>query len=124
PPFRDGIDWRAVEPSKDSDLLFVCGPLGNGPPATELLTRFHHCRMTGVNLTMLDPLEVWNPFSLLLERDSSRAANPVLAFIAARIVVPVVGVVLIGAQPEYGESDLHQTANASIWRLVHSREMA
>lgn len=124
PPFPGGVDWRSVDPRGYDKVVFVCGPFGNGPPLTDFLPRFQQCDLVGVNLTMLEALEVWNPFALLLERDSSRAARPDLAFLAAERVVPVVGVVLIDAQPEYRERDLHEVANAAIWRLLGSRDVA
>jgi hypothetical protein len=48
---------------------------GNGWPVTDFLERFRHCRLAGVKLSMLQPLDVWNPFELLIERDSSAAAR-------------------------------------------------
>ena len=87
------------------EVVFVCGPFGNGPPLDGLLERFRGIRLVGVNLTMLQPLEEWNPTALLVERDSSRATRPDLAFLSAQPAVPVVGVILIDAQPEYGADD-------------------
>src|SRR3954467_11875448 len=40
PPFSGGVDWRAVDPADYSEVAFVCGPFGNGPPLTEFLARF------------------------------------------------------------------------------------
>jgi polysaccharide pyruvyl transferase len=73
---------------------------------------------------MLEPLDVWNPFDLLLERDSSAGSRPDLTFLTAAPRVPVVGVVLIDNQQEYGDRDRHRAANAAIHRLVASRSMA
>jgi hypothetical protein len=123
-PFDGGVDWRDVKPEDYTHLVFVCGPLGNGPPVDELLERFAGHRRIGVNLTMLDRLESWNPFDLLLERDSSRLARPDLVFAAESGRVPVVGLVLIDAQPEYGELDLHETADRAIEELLASRDVA
>lgn len=124
PPFEGGVDWRSVEPSEYSEVVFVCGPFGNGEPLTEFLPRFQDCRLLGLNLTLLQPLEEWNPFDLLLERDSSRTARPDLAFLSQRPRVPVVGVILIDAQPEYGERDLHEQADRAIQTMLESRELA
>jgi hypothetical protein len=124
PPFEDGVDWRSLNPQEYSDLVFVCGPFGNGPPLTDFLPRFSQCRLIGVNLTMLEPLDVWNPFALLLERDSSAMCRPDLAFLTQGGRVPVAGVILIDAQPEYGTRDLHKEANAALLRLVGSRDVA
>ena len=37
PPFTGGVDWREVDPAGYSDVVFVCGPLGNGPPVDAFL---------------------------------------------------------------------------------------
>ncbi len=123
-PFSGGVDWRTVDPKEFTHVVFVCGPFGNGEPITTFLERFAGCRLLGVNLSMLEPLEVWNPFDALFERDSSAAARPDVSFLTDQPLVPVVGVVLIDTQPEYGDDDLHVAANLAIGRLVASREMA
>jgi len=124
-PFEGGgVDWRTADPAAYEELLFVCGPFGNGPPLTELLERFRGVRLVGLNLTMLEPLERWNPAALLIERDSSRRTRPDLAFLSDAPKVPVVGLVLIDAQPEYGKRDLHAAADDAIGRVLSSREAA
>ena len=123
PPFSGGRDWRAADPADYSDVVFVCGPFGNGSPIPEFLERFTGRRLIGLSLTMLEPLETWNPFTLLLERDSSATARPDLAFLASAPAVPVAGVVLAHDQPEY-RNDAHDVANAALERLVASRPMA
>ena len=124
PPFAGGVDWRAVDPAAYDQVVFVCGPFGNGPPLVEFLARFAGRRLVGLNLSMLDPLDRWNPFDLLWERDSSAGARPDITFLADRPRVPVVGVVLVHHQSEYKGRGLHQAANEAIDRLVASRELA
>jgi hypothetical protein len=124
PPFRNGVNWRLVDPKAYTHVAFVCGPFGNGEPITEFLERFDRCRLVGLNLTMLESLDIWNPFDLLLERDSSATSHPDISFLSRQAPVPVVGVVLIDTQPEYKEKDAHQVANNAIHRLVASREMS
>jgi hypothetical protein len=123
-PFTGGIDWRVADPADYTHVVFVCGPFGNGRPVTDFLKRFAGRTVVGVDLTMLEALEVWNPFDVLIERDSSRTARPDVVFLAEPRPVPVVGVVLIHPQPEYRERDLHKAANAAVHRLMTSREMA
>ena len=123
PPFEGGVDWREVDPSAYSHVVFVCGPFGNGWPITEFLVRFAGRQFVGLNLSMLEPLEVWNPFDLLLERDSSREARPELAFLADEPEVPVVGSVLVHPQLEY-KNGLHAQANDAIRQLLESRPCA
>ena len=75
-PFAGGVDWRTVEPSDYTHLLFVCGPFADNEDARGLFERFAHCRKIGINLSMLTRLDHYDPFDLLLERDSSDGAHP------------------------------------------------
>jgi Polysaccharide pyruvyl transferase len=124
PPFTGGVNWQTVDPSQYTQVAFVCGPFGDGWPITEFLARFSTSRLIGLNLSVIEPLEVWNPFGLLLERDSSRASRPEIVFISDQPKVPVVGVVLVHAQLEYKSGRLHQVASDAIRRLIDSRPMA
>jgi polysaccharide pyruvyl transferase len=120
PPFSATVDWRRVDPEDVDAVVFVCGPFGNGPPLQELLHHFRACRLIGLDVTMLEPLQTWNPFDLLIERDSSRRTNPDLALAAPTEDVPVVGMVLMREQPEYGERDRHRDVNERLETLVAS----
>ena len=120
PPFSAAVDWQQVNPEAVDAVVFVCGPFGNGPPLHELLHHFRACRLIGLDVTMLEPLHTWNPFDLLIERDSSRRANPDLALAGAAEDVPVVGMVLMREQPEYGERDRHCDVNERLEALVAS----
>lgn len=124
PPFAPGVDWRLVDPARYTHLVFVCGPFGNGWPVTELLARFPGARLVGVDLTMLDRIEDWNPFELLLERDSSRTARPDLAFLSEAPGVPVVGVVRAHPQREYRDRAEHRRADALIDAVLRRRDVA
>jgi len=123
-PFAGGVDWRGVEPSNYSHVVFVCGPCGNGPPLDEFLARFDGRSLIGIDLTMLDPLEIWNPFDLLLERDSSATSRPDLSLLRLAPRVPVAGLILIHPQSEYGRRDLHRTANHALESLVEQTPLA
>lgn len=123
PPF-DGVGWETVDPALYTHLVFVCGPLGDGEPFTSLERRFAHCRSIGVNLSMLAPLAEWNPFDLLLERDSDQTARPDLSLAAALDPVPVVGVVLVHEQREYPggrHADVHAALAALLDRAPVAR---
>lgn len=72
-------------------------------------------------MTLLEPLDAWNPFDLLLERDSSRTARPDLALAAAQEAVPAIGVVLVHAQSEYGNGR-HAQVDAMVDRVLDRRE--
>jgi len=123
PPFDGGVDWAAVDPERYSHVLFVCGPLGNGEPVSEMLERFAGRRLVGLDVSMLQPLEAWNPFDLLLERDSSATARPDLALAADAALVPVVGVLRVHAQQEYA-GGRHDEVHAAIDRALARREAA
>jgi len=123
-PYPGGINWRLADPDDYTDLLFVCGPFGNGWPVTELLAHFSNCRLTGVNLSLMESLDVWNPFSFLIERDSSRKNNPDITLYAAPPAIPVVGIILSHKQKEYGKKALHEIANAAIEQLLAGVEVA
>ena len=103
-PFVGGVDWRTVDPDAYDMVVFVCGPFGNGWPVTGLLERFAGKRLVGLNLSMLEDLDAWNPFDALIERDSSRASNPDISFLSEAPRVPLVGVVLVHPQKEYPEA--------------------
>src|SRR4051794_38481836 len=75
-PFHDGVDWQSVEPKDYSQVVFVCGPFERGELETEFLERFGGHRLIGLNLSMQLPLDEWNPFDFLIERDSSVDAHP------------------------------------------------
>jgi hypothetical protein len=124
PPFTGGVDWRTADPARYTHLVFVCGPFGRSEQTEALLQRFAHCRRIGLNLSMLERLEAWNPFDLLLERDSSRTARPDITFLADRPLVPVAGVVLVKPQREYGRRALHRMANEVIHGALALREVA
>ena len=82
PEFGDGVDWRVVDPVRYSEAIFVCGPVEAARRLDYLIDQFGGSRWIGLNVTMLRPLETWNPFQLLIERDSPRIARPDLAFAA------------------------------------------
>lgn len=119
PPFGGGINWRLADPKNYSHVVFVCGPFQKGELEAQFLSHFAGCHMIGIDLTMLVPLDKWNPFDFLLERDSSVRAHPDITFLSRHKLVPVVGVCLV----EPYEKGMTDMTNAAIRRLVSSREM-
>jgi hypothetical protein len=124
PPFEGGVDWRLVDPSSYSRLIFVCGPFGDFELSQQLIERFAHCRMVGINLSMLQPLDQWNPFDALYERDSSARVRPDIALLSRSERVATVGIVLVDPQSEYGNRGRHGRSGAMIQELMASREAA
>jgi hypothetical protein len=123
-PFPGGVDWKTLNAGDVTHVVFVCGPFGNGWPVTEFLSRFEGCPLIGLNLSMLDRIQNWNPFDLLLERDSDVCSRPDMTFLTSPERVPVIGVILAHKQLEYGQRALHDVANAAIDRLLKTREAA
>ena len=121
--FTGGVDWRSVDPASYSHVVFVCGPFPLNEISNEFLQRFDGCRLIGLDLSMIEPVHKWNPFDVLIERDSSAAAHPDISFLASQSKVPVVGIILVHPQQEYGSRGKHHLANEAIARLVESRKM-
>ena len=114
-----GCDWRTVDPARYSHVVFVCGPFQRGELEFEFLSRFAGCTLIGLDLSMLLPVESWNPFDFLIERDSNRAAHPDIVFGARGAHVPVVGICRVEAYDSASVSE----ANAAIDRLVASSKV-
>ncbi len=120
PPFSGGLDWASADPEEYSHVVFVCGPFFK----SNLLQRFEGCRLVGVNLSMVEPVEDWNPFDLLLERDSSAQSSPDVTFAASGPRVPIAGVVLLTPPQGSNEHDAYVDANETIRRFIAAREIA
>jgi hypothetical protein len=90
----------------------------------DLFDAFSHCKRIGINLSMVDRLADYNPFDLLYERDSDRAARPDLVFAARVDDAPVVGLMLVHKQKEYGERGGHKEAHRLIKRVLAARGAA
>lgn len=120
-PFDGGVDWRSINPDAYTHICFVCGPFGNVRPLTDFLSRFEHCHLIGLDLSMVDG---WNPFDVLFERDSSTLCCPDVAMLAPVKQVPVVGVILCDHVSEYGDRSQHDAAHDAIQRLIQRRELA
>lgn len=123
-PFTGGKHWRDLDPAGYTHVVFVCGPCGNGPPLVDLLDRFANCRWVGLNLTMLQKLEEWNPFELLIERDSSRTSRPDMVFLTQPVRVPRVGLILVHRQKEYGSRGRHKEVDRIIEEKLAAMDVA
>jgi hypothetical protein len=122
PSLGRGVDWRTCDASQYDLVVFACGPFGNGWPVTEFLERFSGTKLVGLNLSMLESVEDWDPFDVLIERDSSRTRRPDVSILSAPPSRPLVGVVLVHPQAEY-EGAMHEVANAAVDRLISMREV-
>jgi len=130
PRIRDSmpgaVDIEGVDPATITHVVAVTGPCSRGYFARRRfdLRRFAHCRWIGVNLSMVDPVEAWNPFHVLLERDSDRIQRPDLTLLHSRDKVPVIGLCRVGRQPEYGDRQRYDVAHEKIERLLASFDAA
>ncbi len=120
PSFQGGIDWKTADPRDYSLVVFVCGPFLKADLESAFLARFVGSRLVGVNLSMDLPLDVWNPFDYLIERDSSKAVNAEIVFLSPPKPVPVVGVCLVEPHPQAEV----EKANSLIERFLASREVS
>lgn len=114
PPFAGGRDLDEIDPAEFSHAFFICGPWGWGELEQHFLHRFSRCRLIGLNLSLDRPPEAWNPFDLLIERDSARGTHPDVLFASRQPLPPLIGVCLVEPHPE---ADVH-LANSAIDRLL------
>jgi len=112
-----------VDPSGFDTVVFVCGPIGNGPPIAEYLERFSHARTIGLDVTLLMDPAVWQPFDCLIQRDGGGQVRPDITFAAPPSDVPLVGVILVGSQDEY-PTNRHDAVEAAFAELLASRDVA
>lgn len=115
-----------LDPARYSHLFVICGPF---TPAMAIqheiiFDRFKHCVHIGVNLTMVEPLASFNPFEILLERDSDRTVRADLSFREEPSRVPVIGLCLTGFQREYGDRHRGELAEQKLRRLIESSGVA
>ena len=124
-PLLGGVDFLHVDPARYRDVVFVCGPMHSQTTIDELLDRFPDSRHLAVDVSMIEPLAAWNPFDVVIERDSDRAARPDLAFAAPTPAVPLVGVSFVEPYPaEYPERDMQGAARAAVDDLVAASDAA
>lgn len=120
-------DLATVDPRSYSHLVMICGPVWK-EQLEELkfdLARFRHCVRIGINLTLIAPVQVWNPFDILLERDSNRMTRPDLTLLADTKSVPiVVGRCLVRKQSSYAGRERHDQARQLFDDLIQRRDFA
>jgi Polysaccharide pyruvyl transferase len=114
-PPNGRFSWDKVNEKKYSHLVFVCGPYAQDWIPRSILTRFAHCRKIGLDLTMLDET---NPFDVLFTRHE----RPDLVFASETIRVPLIGLVLVHPQFEYGKRSKADPANDALRTLARSRD--
>jgi len=115
-----------LDPAAYSHLVMICGPVWE-EQLNELafdISTFRHCIRIGINLTMVTPLQIWNPFDVLLERDSDRLTRPDLTLLADTSSVPVVGRCMVRKQSSYRGREQHDQARQLFDDLANTRNFA
>ena len=137
PVFRPGaLRLEDAEPSRYTDLVFVCGPL-HGEPVTGLHIRFAALRRIAVGVTVIDRSDpACTGFDLVLARDGDRGgpvrdlsaavppSAPVRLPAAVPPPVPVAGVVLASGQGEYGACRRHEQVTEHLTGWLAGRSCA
>lgn len=126
-PFISGSKYKSqIDPNAYTHLVVICGPCW--PTVfSEMkfdIHQFSHCVKIGINLTMIVPVSEWNPFDVLIERDSERASRPDLSFCQKTDKVPVVGLCFIQNQGEYGTRQKHDFVIKTVKEFCQSRNIA
>jgi len=121
------VYWHEVDP-RDYSHVWVCGPLGKGTDAFSRLRKRcppDGCHWIGVDLSMIEPVEAWHPFDVLLERDSNRNKRADLAFAADMNALPVIGLVQVESfTPLFPERDRQEDARQAARRLAFAQPAA
>ena len=120
------VDARAVDAGRYTHLLVVCGPFTARmyENMADIFAAYAHCTWIGVNLTMVAPLATFQPFDVLLERDSDRLVRTDLTFTTPVTPVPVVGLCLATRQSEYGTRRRHDEASVLLHDLIRARGLS
>jgi hypothetical protein len=107
PYLERGVHWRDVDPAGYTHLLFVTGPVREGPLLRDLTTTFGHARRLAVNVSVVE--EAGRAlFDAVWERDAPGVVRPDIA-VEEPVPdgpagdAPVVAVAFTPAQAEYGE---------------------
>ena len=124
-PFIGGVQWHSVDPKQYHYLIFVCGPVDkDNPQLAELFARFSDSVRIGINLSLSEPLEQWNPFRVLFERDSSRCRRPDITFLSQTPQIPTVGLILRDPITIHVDRNRHHHVHEALRELLSSLDVA
>lgn len=120
------VNIYAVDPSVYTHMFVVCGPFDRNFLARRGadLDRFAHCVRIGVNLSMIERLEDYDPFDVLIGRDSNHWAKPDLSFSENVDRLKVAGLCIVSEQSEYGSRQRHQDAERMLRDLAKRANLA
>jgi len=121
------LEEALTEAESYNYLIVICGPVWRELfEDTKLnLSKFSNAIKVGINLTMVSPLEHWNPFDICLERDSTETTRPDLTlFKQTYDEVRVVARCLVNRQSSYQHRERHQDAISAFNDLVARHNLA
>jgi hypothetical protein len=123
---KDIISFFSSATSRYSHLIVACGPYRTADDYQRILMQGLPAAIkVGVNLSMIGTLDPTKTgFKYLFERDSSQITRADLSFGLTVERVPVVGLMLVGAQTEYGGRGRHQAVNSLIEDWLAGQDVA
>ncbi|MGY1749754.1 polysaccharide pyruvyl transferase family protein [Modestobacter sp. SYSU DS0511] len=113
PYLQRGPDWRELDPTDYTHLVFVSGPVSDTPLLRELTSAFAGAQRWAVNVSVVSDAgralfdQVW-------ERDAPGIARPDLAIGTTTPDVPVIAVAFAPPQEEYGDRSRAGEVRAAI----------
>jgi hypothetical protein len=120
-----GPTLAQAAPRRFTHLVFACGPV-HGPLVAGLHDRYRACTRIAVGVSVTDPADpAVTGFDVVLPRDAPGAdAERDLSAQAPVAPVPVAGIVLAGAQPEYGTAEAGSAITAGLSRWLTGLDCA
>jgi hypothetical protein len=123
PYLARGVHWRDVDPADYTHLVFVSGPIRDGPLVRELCAAFAACQRWAVNVSVVDET-VRTLFDQVRERDGgARVTRCDLAIGAGEPDAPVIAVAFAPVQKEYGERSRAESVRAVIEEWLATRAL-
>jgi hypothetical protein len=118
-----GIPLDRVESATYTHFIFVCGPWSpRAKIPAQLLKGFAHCLKIGVNLTTFE--EGSAGFDVLIARDNPLGMRADLAFGRELLPLPVLGVLLVNRQKDYGPRQRHRFVRQVVEEYLRAGEAA
>jgi hypothetical protein len=109
-----------IDPLQYTHLIIVCGPFWRDYFKNNKIDffRFSHCNIIGINLSMIESKNKFNPFNTLFPRDANGVGIPDLSLLYDTKEQPVIGLCLAPNQPEYGDRQNHDYINNLIIKTI------
>jgi hypothetical protein len=113
-----GININTINEMDYGIFIFVCGPwYSKGRIHTSLIKKFDHCVKIGVNLTTFEDGNLG--FDFLLSRDNFIEHNADIALASIVNKLPIVGILLVDRQMQYGIKQRHMYIRKVITEYIN-----